>query len=310
VTIYACLFFVIMAKRKSASSAGIFLATVFLCFASGGLSETFAVFQFMFIAYWIVSLLAIHKTHHSMGIPISALIGSAFSLIVIIAAPGNKIRQSFSPPTLGILDILKISAEGYADFLKGIFLSPEKVTVFLGVMLVFIWAGSLYTGNIDRHKIRIFLCILGAGILSFICFPPGVYGYGTPPPERTMIIPLFILVTLLPCAGFLAGNYFQKTTTLNIAKLVLVPAILFILVSSTLNANMLYKSRTEYIEFSEKWDSTNALILTAKTNGQEPVEIPAMTSWTRLDRPNENPKHWMTKCYSDFYGIQVLGPSY
>jgi hypothetical protein len=229
---------------------------------------------------------------------------------VIIAAPGNKIRQSFSPPTLGILEILKISAEGYADFLKEIFLTPEKITTFLGVMLVFIWAGSIYTGSIDRPKLRFFLCILVAGILSFICFPPGVYGYGTPPPERTMMIPLFILVTLLPTAAFIAGNYLQKTTTLNVSKLVLAPAVLFILVSSAVNANNLYQSRTEYIEFSEKWDATNELILKAKTNRQEPVEIPAMTSWTRLDRPNDNPKHWMTKCYSDFYGIQVLAPPY
>mgnify|MGYP003337145567 CR=1 FL=1 len=45
-------------------------------------------------------------------------------------------------------------------------------------------------------------------------------------------------------------------------------------------------------------------------NGQESITIPAISSWAVRDRPNENPKFWATKCYSDFYGIQVFGPPY
>lgn len=299
-------------RYPTKTPSGILIVCLLLFFASGGLSETFAVFQFAFLAYWILYLLLTNKTNNAIKLLISGWIGAFLSIVVIVAAPGNKIRQSFSPPTLSVLEILQVSTGGYLEFLKDLIFTPEKITVLMGVLFLFIWAGSTYTGNITEHKVKILLTLLGAAILSFVCFPPGVYGYGEPPPQRTMIIPLFVIATLLPVTGFILGNYFQTTKikSINVLSLTFSFALLFILISSAINANILYKSRTEYIDFSKKWDATNNLILNAKANDLEFIEIPAMKSWTRLDRPNNNPKHWMTKCYSDFYGIQVFGPPY
>lgn len=80
--------------------------------------------------------------------------------------------------------------------------------------------------------------------------------------------------------------------------------------SSWVTSRTLYESRQTFVEFANLWDQVDAQILQAKANGDESITIPAMSSWTGLDRPNENPKFWATKCYSDFYGIQIFGPPY
>lgn len=147
-------------------------------------------------------------------------------------------------------------------------------------------------------------------MLSFACFPPGVYGYSESPPDRVLIIALFAIITPLMLICFFAGNSIKQTpfNTNNTRILLFTAATLFIGISAWVNAGNLYNSRSIYIEFARKWDAVDTLILQAKNEGKEVVNIPDMSNWAGLDRPNQNINHYMTECYSGFYGIQVFGP--
>lgn len=296
---------------KTKAIAATFTSLV-LFFASGGLSETFAVFQFSLLAFWIAYYWLVErpaKVDNNLLLLIGGLIGAIIAIVVIVSAPGNANRQSFSPPPPNLFDLLSISLNAYGNFLYTIVSTPEKVTILIGAILAAFWAGSWFKMEATAHGQRIFLQIAGAFLLSFACFPPGVYGYSEPPPDRVLVIAVFILTTLLMSATFWTGNLYQEALqkaegSRNVLALLI---IIFLLSSAWMNASLQYNSRMEYITYAQEWDKTDAIIKTAKAEGKESITVPAVPSWAAMDLLNDNPKHWVNECYSYFYGIQVFG---
>ena len=311
---YLSLYMICSNRIRSKISLIISSMTVFtLFFINGGLSETISIFQFVvllfLIAYiWIIERPAAFEKN-SITL-IAGLLGAITSILVIITAPGNHIRQSFFPPPPGIFDLLRISFSGYIIFLNGIIETPEKVLGIIGGVLVSIWAGNAYNTEIKQTGKKVLLFFLGAFLLSFSCFPPGVYGYGEPPPDRVLIISVFAIVVFLMLTGFIAGNALRQKpiNTNNAGNLLFITAVLLVTISAWAISSDLYSSRSVYIDFAKKWDAVDALILQAKSEGKKVVNIPDMSNWAALDQPSQNPRHYMTECYSGFYGIQVFGP--
>lgn len=283
-----------------------------LFFLSGGLSETFAVAQFVFLLFVIgLYLLKLpDRPRTDLAILFSSVAGSILSLIVVIMAPGNKIRLGPSPVTPNLSELTIISLKSYWDFLLGFFATPEKALGIMGAVFAVIWIGSHYKGLAPANTYIIPAHVLGGIAVSLACFPPGVYGYFDSPPPRTMIIPVFFLVAGILGAGFLLGTLLSAryNPTWNKNWLLILP-ILLIMGFSTLKTSWnFYSTRNVFIEFALRWDRVDELILQAKANGLESVNIPDMTNWASLEIPTDNPKYWPTVCYSDYYDIQVVGP--
>jgi hypothetical protein len=304
------LFFEKINSRSKAITAA--FTSLFLFFASGGLSETFAVFQFALLVFWIAYYWLVErpaKIDNNLLLLIGGLIGSIIAIVVIVTAPGNAIRQSLSPPPLNLFGLLSISLKAYGTFLFTIISTPEKITTLIGSILAAFWAGSLFNTNSTAHGKRILLQITGAFLLSFTCFPPGVYGYSEPPPDRVLSIATFIITVLLMSAAFWTGNLYQEPLQkVDRSRSVLASLlILFLFSSAWMNASLQYNSRMEYISYAQEWDKTDAIIKAAQTEGKESITVPAVPNWAAMDLLNDNPKHWVNECYSNFYGIQVFG---
>jgi hypothetical protein len=283
-----------------------------LFFLSGGLSETFAVAQlaFLLLVIGLYLLKLPDRPGTDLVILVSSLAGGILSLILVIMAPGNAIRLGPSPVTPNLSELTVISLQSYWDFLAGLFAAPEKALGITGAMLAVIWIGSQYRELAPVNASFVPALALGGFAVSLACFPPGVYGYFDAPPPRTMIIPLFFLVTGILGAGFLLGS--SLSTRYDAAwnrSGVLMLAMLLMMGFSALKTSWdLYSSRGVLIEFAERWDRVNELILQAKSAGLESVNIPDMTNWAGLEIPTDNPKYWPTVCYSSYYDIQVIGP--
>jgi hypothetical protein len=313
-SIYVTIYFIAMERIKSKPSLWFAAPLTFiLFFASGGLSETFAVFQFALLLFWILYYWLTerpHKIDSNFLLLLCSLCGALVSILVVASAPGNTVRQNLLPPHLGFFPLMEISLASYGKFLLDILMTPGKFTAVIGMVAISLWAGFYHQGQLKAHALKIILLILGAVCLSFSCFPPSVYAYSEAPPARVMSISIFILVTFSMAAGFLTGNLLQqkKLPAWITARSFLAIAIPFLFISSWINARILYENKAIYIEYATKWDKTDALIKQAKNEGLQIVEIPEMSNWALLDRPNQNPNHWANECYSSFYGIKVFGP--
>ena len=287
------------------------VAAFVLTFANGGFSETYAVFQLFMLVFltgllWLVGEGRMNATFKLLAV---AALGALLSLIVIVAAPGNAIRKASFPPAPGILPLLQISIASYFSFIQHILLSPAKITALLGALLVSVWAGTGFKNGINLRWWIIPAQVLGGLMLSFVCIPPAVYGYVAAPPPRMLSIAAFAFVAFWMVAGFLVGTRLRASRSpvrLEIGLIVL--ATLLIGVSSALTMVYVDQHQGSYVAFARKWDAVDAQILQARALHRPFVNIPAMSNWAALDRPNDNPKFWATVCYSDYYRIQVYGP--
>ena len=285
-----------------------------LLFLIGGMGETYAIGQAGFLSFLIFLNIAKWRKERRTDLYtlMAGLAGTIVSLVVIIMAPGNAIRQSLLPPSPDLGKLLSVSVQGYLLFIRDLLIDPKKVTGLLGVILLCIWTGMQYRDDNSSNTRLIIINALGGIALSFLCFPPGVYGYSEPPPSRTYIIPTFFLLLFTLYTGCLAG---KRLTSLsgslrNWGNLIM--AVLFVLIgySTITNSMELLEQRREYIEFANKWDEVDKLILNAKAGNQASVNIPAMNNWAHLEAPTDNPRNWVTYCYSKYYGIQVVGPPF
>ena len=120
-----------------------------------------------------------------------------------------------------------------------------------------------------------------------------------------------MLVIFFLYASFLLGIWLSQKGKITYDGIgIVILASIFILSSAIMTGKSLYKSQDTYIAFAEKWDRVDAEILEAKAAGVPSITTEAMDNWAGLDRPNENPKWWPTKCYSLYYDFLVMGPPY
>jgi hypothetical protein len=314
---FGALVFILFGQRtKTKQSLAIGMLFFFaLAFADGGLSETYVVLQLVLFAFLIfIRFLSAGKIKADFVNVwlFSGFLGTLTSLAIVLHSYGNVIRRSLLPPAPDLITLTGLSLKFYASFIGSIFFQIEDVLALLGGMLVAVWIGQHYRTqeNISFSKIATFF--LGGFLLSFVTFPPGVYGYSNNPPSRALSLTVFALVVFLMYASFLTGNWLagQKKLNNKQAQFTALSACILILIASTLTGTSLYRSRNTYINFAKEWDRVDAQILQAKVAGEESVTIPALENWAGLLRPNNNPNFWVTNCYTLYYGIQVSGPPY
>jgi len=309
-------FFQIISKRFHTTNQLVFWGTTsfLLLFASAGLSETYAVLQFVLLIFLLgLKMITIprKKLDTEASLLLAGLLGNILALIVIISAPGNAIRQSRLDASFDLTNLVAISLSGYAEFFINLFNQANKFTALLGIVFVVISLGFRHQdAKVAPWKFYAFF--IGIFVFSFACILPGVYGYSQLPPERTLILPIFILIIFLLQASFIAGSWLSNKINLsawNINGLITLACALMIF-STTLTSISLYERRDTYIAFAQKWDQVDAQILQAKAEGKETVNIPSMSNWSGLDVPNQDPGFWLNECYTDLYGIEVLGPPF
>ena len=301
-----------------------------LFFLSGGLSETYLVIQFsllVYLAFLRLLLLFGDKKEHSklkfktnpqdllkdkvLVIFFAGIAGTLLSLAIILYAPSNAIRRSVMPSAPSFSALIEISVASYISFLNETVHNKDKVFTLLGAIFLLIWIGKDYKLPNQNSKWLIPLSYFGGLLLLFGTFLPGVYGYAKYPPTRTLVIGVFMLIVFFLYASFLVGSLLaQYKKFLYKGIIISILAALLLATSATNTAKSLYASRHTYIDFAAKWDRVDAEILEAKSVGAPSITTEGMDNWARLDRPNENPKWWPTRCYSLYYDILVMGPPY
>jgi hypothetical protein len=315
-TIYLGLFFWYRRKLLNRKSVAVWSAASFsIIFACGGFSETLTpVLVAFFLVLLILGLLfrEIQPMDQSFNFLLAGYLGALLALIVMVKAPGNSARQALYPQVESIPSIFSIALEGFIEYLREIMDTPEKISGVVGGIIGIAWAGVLDKRGGPTGLLKVFAFIVAGLVFAYLSFLPAAYGISAKPPNRTLIIPTTILIGFFLIAGYFGGKYLAgRIIQRRLVHFVFLIAMTILLVgSATIKASELIKSRYSFIDFARKWDKVDADILRAKQAGDEIIYIPNMDNWAHLDRPTDNPKFWLTACYTKFYGIEIRGPAW
>ena len=301
-------------RRSPAGGAALWLVLAFgLAFVVGGLNETFTALEFsLLVCSLFLALFSRNSTstRGSAAFLAAGVAGAGLAFLVVVSAPGNVFRQAFYPPPPGPAGIFRIAAAGFGQFLVASFGQVDRIAAAIGAIALSIFLGL----QNPRPQTRFWVvpAVLAAGLaFSFVCFLPAAYGLSDVPPDRTLMMPAFLLALALISGGFLAGSFLDSRTAIAARRAAVELSLLGLaalagFTSVFLADQKLLENRQAYANYAANWDAANALIIGARNQGRAVVTIQTMPNWADLNEPNDNPKFWLNVCYREYYGIEVL----
>lgn len=298
-------------RAWSPRAAALWMALSFLlAFGAGGFSETFAALQVVIFGLAVGWLLLFHRTAAAKNdwlFLASGFAGAVFSVIVIVLSPGNPARAAFYPPPPALPKLLGIAFSSYRAFISGLADSPLKVISIFAALSLGLWFG--FHHQITPHGWRAAALTLFIGaILSFSCFPPAAYGESTVPPERTLLIPTYIVVLTAIALGAavsqpLAGRWRAMVPLSNVAGLILWIAV-------ALSLSQLISVQPTYAAYARAWGRFDAQMVHLRQQGYATAVISTAdqkaSNWAGLNTLGNSTRFWLNKCVGDYYGIKVV----
>jgi hypothetical protein len=290
------------------------ITSFFTLFLVGGFNETLTPVLFCALVLIIMTVLVtkiMRVSDPDFLLLACGFLGVSVALLILVTAPGGANRQTYFHHASGIMEMLSIAGKGYVDFWDHIIHSPQILSGLVGAVLAAAWLGmqSNYHPEIVKSKrISALVAFLSATALSFVAFIPSAYALADVAPGRAQIVGAFALTFGILLSAFEIGELLSgPKATFN--KLVFLLTAALIWFSAGTNTLSLYSSRGSYIDYARTWDRINSQIIRAKENGDTSITIPRMNNWAGLEEPNDNPKYWVTLCFTKYYGIQVYGPN-
>jgi hypothetical protein len=286
----------------------------FLAFIIGGFNETYAALQLGALAgSWVIvrAMRSWETRKQLLDHLLAGAIGAIVAFVIVAASPGNAIRQAFYPAPPALPALLQMAWANFIKFLADTVAAPERMLAILGAAGLSIFIG--FQQKEARGNVLAVPLILVVGIgLAFACFVPAAYGLSDAPPERTLLIPAYLLTLATILGGVVfgsfmgqkAGAYSQRTFARS--AIILLASALSIS-SVVILDRKLISSRSVYIDYAMHWDAVNEQILQAREQGQSSIWIQPIDNWAGLNEPNDNPKFWVNVCLSEYYGIDVFG---
>lgn len=302
---------------------GMGLASFFI----GGFSETTVALQTGVFALALIGVWCTHKK----GIPRRRIIllGIGFvstflSMLVLIIAPGNIVRQALLPPPPNLITLITLSLHFASDFSRGSLKSlplPTALSLILPMLLAY--AGTTRQEYFKVPKvnlIRLMLLLLIAPIIGyllivFIC-APSVYGESAYPEPRVLIAARYVMVAVTMFEGTLLGillGNFSTNWKIKFSRhsIKIVVACFLIFASSyPLRAALLTSAQIpEYRSRAMLLDARDTKIRIAVEQGITNVVVQAVDSAHLLMELGPNVDLWVNRCAANYYGATSIQAS-
>jgi len=309
--------------RKTAGSRCGHLAWMLVCaglaFVAGGFSETYLTLQIGLLGltvlgvwFWLKN--GTQSKWHSFLI--ASLIGSLLALTVVLAAPGNAVRQASMPAPPGVVKLVTLSMQYAWDFtrysIKGLPL-PTFLIILNVSLLAWTLLGWFATDGVRSVPLsRLLTSTMVTPVIGYfliVCtVVPSVYAESAYPEPRALMVPYFVLVCVLAIIGWLIGwiavrllpwkgSYMHWGTIL---------ALLILSIYPLRAARQAYLEIPVFRERAATWDGRFAQIRLMKEHGLMNIELPAMDSAYGLMEMNDNPTTWVNACAAQYYGVYTI----
>jgi hypothetical protein len=294
-----------------------------LAFIAGGLSETYVALQTLGLGLALL-LIALRKgKSHRVFLPASAaLMGSLGAAFIVLAAPGNRVRQGLlaTPrPWLQVLNDSFYNAYLFAAQVKSHQLG--WLALALAVSFTIGWSlGHTLSGQAGRGDgtIRsLGWALAGLVVAPFVVFiaiatamAPSAYALGSYPDGRVLLLAQFQLsssVVLWGCAvGRLGSSWVGRRRlsgwSVRLAPvgrlLLLAPGALLVLGFVRTTAPLAADAQ----QFASRWDNRDRALRSAAVPNT-PIEAASLAHLGGLAELERDPDSWINRCLAMAYGL-------
>jgi hypothetical protein len=216
--------------------------------------------------------------------------------------------------------LLSISFRGLREFFELTVLSPGKWCIWIGLILSgFIFGLQVFRRREDSsvvppRDIWVLIWLPLAGFLLLLaCWVPAAWATASALNYRTMIIPAYLLVCLVICWAYIAGQVcrsgyvlFARRSPAVATVLPLVGLLTFGVFAARISREM-WRLRPTFIAYAQMWDEREQIIQRAKSQGLPYAVVPRLHNWAALEELEVDPSLiWLSKCFQDYYGIGVI----
>ena len=314
-------------RKPDSPSPVLLVACADLTFLVAGFQETSSVLEttifFLLVALCIL-VPSIPGKRALLPLSIACLVGSILGMVIMIMAPGNAVRQAaidqggyFPPQRPGWLSLIGLSIQNAAILVKDSLVgSPLVLAFFLMAILVALAVPSEYRKIASPRRFASSAATLGLPlVLGFLlvvaCFVPAVYATSSPPPERGLIIPVFVVVCTVILEGYLIGHeeklvgYLRRVGKPSYSILLLLLAILIIAGPISFTRSTLDKLPS-WKAYAQVWDKRDLEIRKAKEAGVKDMQVQSFYNPFGLPDIGSDPDGWLNKCTAYYYGLDSI----
>jgi hypothetical protein len=315
--------------RAARPSALSLCGSALFMFIAGGFSEAYLVLQtsgliLAIIAGWRYAPDRLKPVLRALLI--AGLVGSLLALVVVVLAPGNRVRLAFFPPAPGPFQILKLASIHSCWFIaKAIFHHPFVLAV--AVLLPFLIAfrrrapGHHHDANESWRYRAELLVLLPAAVLllSMCCTASAFYGMSVMLPERSQVLLSFTLVCGTVVWGHSAGTHCRVASPFIGRRVVLFGSTLALIAMITLpvaSGASIFGLRSRARAYAADWDRQDEDIRAAKNGGARELTVEQIGDFqSRLGLGNSDlhlrtdRDFWINRAVAKYYGIDSIAAS-
>ncbi len=294
-----------------------------LAFLAGGFGETYVSLQTLVLALLLAYTLLFSppRNRGRMALVLGiCLATSLLAMLIIILSPGNAARQAHFPPTPSLPAMLAISLQAFLAYLGRIFTSTWKIWQMAVLFICALLAGSGFLfgqvsdagKKMNRRGVHLAFAAALTLVLIYACFLPSAYGMSTTPPDRTLFIPTFILAAGMAAGGFIVGAGWRvvifNTAAAKQRRMLITRWVLFLAFAIHLLVTVggILSLQPEYSRFARVSDKAEEIILQARQEGRDRVEIPEVHNLFGLSDFGAGTNEWLDDAVDQYYGIHVI----
>lgn len=327
VTLYAGLLIWLLRQPRPAGMTVLVGALVaVMVFFTGGFSETYATFQVTLLSFALLGVWWFFPAQRQRLLPVLlvAWVAALAALLVVVAAPGNAIRQA------RVLEVNEMARNPSLPELA-VFVALFTTLLFMAdtfglahMLFVFLASAAGVIAFIDpetarrlppqRHLLR---WLAGAFVVDYILvasiLTPSIYS-ALAMPSRIIFLPRFVQLCFFVMAGYLAGLWLvrhprsrdlRRRLSFRLAGALVVALLIFMPVAAIVNNARLLP---DFATYSAAWDARHVLIRAAAARGERTIiteELPYyMEDYFLLERYDEPPG--FNTCGTRFYRVQRI----
>jgi hypothetical protein len=297
------------------------IVSVAIAFIAGGFSETTVALNTVILGLAILGCWRfLPPDVKRLGIIVFAtgFVTMVLAMILMIAAPGNAIREAAHPvESRGMIQVgllaLKNAAAFLAIQLSRFSLVPALVCLILSGLAAYELRPFILKSPL-RFKTAL-LWMAGAFGVGFLLITgslaPAAFGMGKMPASRAWIVPQTLLILVVVCWGFAMGLSLNKRETeVKLSRRAAALVAILLIVGPIVAALDALSHTAELSIYAAEWDSRDQAIRAAVANGSEEFTLTPyrvdLAKFATLEKVDEMATGDYTLCMRDFYGLKSV----